>query len=462
MGEKILVIDDEPLNLKMAEFILKKEYTVLCAKSGAEGVALIVREKPDLVILDLLMPDMDGMEVLAQIRQNPDIADTKVVFLTASNAQADAARAAKLGALDFIRKPFTGAEFAARIRHALQTPQRDEIVVVDDDRMGLLLAKRLLSDEYDVSSFPSGAQALEHLQISVPSLLLLDLHMPDMDGLEILRRLRANPNTAHLPVIFLTADDDRETEAAILRAGASDFIQKPFVAEVALCRIRRTIELYHYEQSLHREVNSKASELQATNRRLENLSEQIMMALADAIDAKDAYTNGHSLRVAFYSRELARRLGKSEQEVHDIYYIGLLHDIGKIGIPNAIINKPGKLTDEEYAVIKQHPAIGAKILENITELPNLSVGAHWHHEWYNGGGYPDGLKGEEIPEVARIVGVADAYDTMSSKRSYRDVLPQDVVRREIERCSGTQFDPAIAAVMLQMIDEDTAYDMRER
>lgn len=173
-------------------------------------------------------------------------------------------------------------------------------------------------------------------------------------------------------------------------------------------------------------------------------------------------TKGHSIRVAEYSREIARRIGLSEKAQDDIYMIGLLHDVGKIGVPDAIINKPAKLTDEEYAIIKQHPSMGAEILKNITEFPKLGTGARWHHERYDGKGYPDGISSEEIPMEARIIAIADAYDAMSSRRSYRDVLPQDQVRGEVEMGKGTQFDPVYAEIMLAMIDEDTDYQMREK
>ena len=195
---------------------------------------------------------------------------------------------------------------------------------------------------------------------------------------------------------------------------------------------------------------------------MERLSSQIMVTLAGTIDAKDKYTKGHSSRVAEYAVKIAEKLGKSEKEQENIYYLGLLHDIGKIGIPDGIINKTTRLTDEEYELIKTHPVIGAEILENISELPELVMGAKWHHERYDGRGYPDGLKGDAIPEMARIIGVADAYDAMTSNRSYRDVLPQDVVRGEIEKGKGTQFDPLFADKMLEMIDEDVDYQMREK
>ncbi len=141
--------------------------------------------------------------------------------------------------------------------------------------------------------------------------------------------------------------------------------------------------------------------------------------------------------------------------------MGILHDVGKIGVPDALINKPAKLTDEEYDIIKTHPVLGAKILGNIKEIPKLANSARWHHERYDGKGYPDGLMGEDIMEEARIIAVADSYDAMTSYRSYREPLPQQVVRKEIERCMGTQFDPKFAKIMLEMMDEDIEYKMKE-
>lgn len=188
---------------------------------------------------------------------------------------------------------------------------------------------------------------------------------------------------------------------------------------------------------------------------------QLMRALVGAIDAKDRYTNGHSERVAEYSRMMAREMGMSQERQQEVYYAGLLHDIGKIGIPDSILKKSMELSDEEYEEMKRHPVIGARILGEITELPGVDVGAHWHHEWYDGTGYPDGLKGEEIPETARLIAVADSYDAMTSKRCYRDVLPQEEVRRDIREGRGTQFDPRFADVMLQLMARDTDYSMRE-
>ncbi len=214
------------------------------------------------------------------------------------------------------------------------------------------------------------------------------------------------------------------------------------------------IALFSFQINLFRKEEANIS--------MRRLFEQTAIALTNAIDAKDRYTHGHSSRVAEYSRKIAELSGMSEGECTDVYYTALLHDVGKIGISAEIINKNGKLTDDEYAQIKLHPKFGERILHSINEYPNLSIGAYYHHERYDGKGYPAGLKGEDIPEIARIISVADAYDAMTSKRSYRDPIPQQMVREEIVKGSGTQFDPKYAKIMQHLIDLDTEYEMKER
>ena len=191
------------------------------------------------------------------------------------------------------------------------------------------------------------------------------------------------------------------------------------------------------------------------------LFEQTAEALASAIDAKDSYTNGHSRRVADYSVKIAEVSGKSGDECDKIYFAALLHDVGKIGVPIEILTKKGSLTDDEYDQIKQHSIVGGQILSSIRQAPWLSIGARYHHERYDGRGYPEGLKGQDIPEIARIIGVADAYDAMTSNRSYRDAIAQHIVREEIVKGIGTQFDPEYAGIMLHLIDRDTEYRMQE-
>lgn len=347
------------------------------------------------------------------------------------------------------------------------------ILVVDDDTANLTVANNILSEAgMRVSCVKSGAQAVKFLQSNKPDLILLDVHMPEMNGFETLAAIRQNRvsgsgvsevlNNNDIPVVFLTADDDSETETKGLRAGAMDFIRKPFVPDVLLLRVNHAIDLTRLQADLEREVDVKTQEVIAQSKKLTRLSTQVVMALAGAIDAKDTYTNGHSSRVALYSRTIAGLAGFTHEAQEEIYMIGLLHDVGKIGVPDAIINKPGKLNDEEYEIIKSHPVLGEKILRRIPDFPKLLTGARYHHERYDGKGYPDGLAGEQIPVEARIIAVADAYDAMNSRRSYRDVLPQAQIRAEMEEGKGTQFDPVFADIMLSMIDADTGYEMREK
>ena len=330
------------------------------------------------------------------------------------------------------------------------------VTVVDDDAMSLRLVKRIFDKAgIDGRYLRSGSELLVSLETdSSPDLFLLDVHMPDANGIQLLKQIRESAAHRSVPVIFLTGDEDVKTETAGLQAGASDFIRKPFAAEVMLRRVRNSIEL----NRLHRDM---AHEILVKTEKLSRAYIQIVQALAASVDAKDKYTHGHSSRVAGYAREIAGRAGFSETEQDSIYMIGLLHDVGKIGIQDAIINKKGRLTEEEFAVIKTHPVVGAEILKNITDYPELMIGTRWHHERYDGHGYPDGLSGDDIPEIARIIAVADTYDAMTSNRSYRGAMPQDAVRAEIERCRGSQFDPRFADIMLQMMDEDTEYRMRE-
>ena len=334
----------------------------------------------------------------------------------------------------------------------------ERVVVVDDDAIILKQANLILTEAgFKVTCLKSGKLLLDYIAKNQVDILLLDIRMPDMDGFETIRALREwEKENSHetVPVIYLTANDDLDSEAKGLSLGAMDFIRKPFSSEALKIRVRNLVDLISLQKDLHKEVAKKTAQL-------ESLSLHVVHTLAKTIDAKDAYTNGHSERVASYSREIARRYGYDEDMQEEVYVMGLLHDVGKIGVPDTVINKPGRLTDEEYDMIKTHPAVGAEILATVSEMPALVTGARWHHERYDGKGYPDGLKGEEIPEEARIIAVADAYDAMTSHRSYRDIILQDHVKSEIEKGMGTQFDEKFARIMLEMIAEDTEYTMHE-
>lgn len=339
--------------------------------------------------------------------------------------------------------------------------KRRSIMAVDDDIINHMTLEAILSVDYDFTAVFSGPEALLKLSEKSVDLILLDINMPEMNGFEVLAVLQKNEATRDIPVIMLTGDSDQETEVRGIQAGAFDFVRKPFIPTLILRRVERTLELkalqHHMQQEIDRQTAIAQEQLASTRR----LFRQMVEALADTIDAKDKYTNGHSRRVADYAREIARRSGKSEEYQNDVYYMAQLHDIGKIGIPSSLINKKGKLTDEEYAAMQRHTIIGSDILAHVEEMPELLSASRSHHECYDGTGYPEGLSGTAIPEKVRIIAVADVYDAMTSKRSYRDVLPQAVVRQEMLNAREKQLDPHFTDIMLQMIDEDVHYQLRE-
>jgi len=318
------------------------------------------------------------------------------------------------------------------------------ILIVDDNKTNLTLAKNELSKEYQVTPVLSGFAALQFLEKRSTDLILLDINMPEMDGRETMRRIKANEKWSKIPIIFLTADSTPETESQCLSDGADDFIAKPFVPQVMQSRVSRILELSDLRNDLEAKLVEKTKEV-------EMVTLNAVMAIANTIEAKDLYTSGHSNRVAKCSVEIAKRMGMSEDDIKELNFKALLHDIGKIGVPDAILNKPMALEEDEFAIIKKHPVIGGDILKNIAIVSNLHYGALYHHERYDGKGYPKGLMGDEIPYEARIIAIADTYDAMTSDRAYRKALPRELVIAELERCKGKQFDPKITDVFIEML-----------
>ena len=320
------------------------------------------------------------------------------------------------------------------------------ILIVDDDRLTLSTAQNLLGDTYKVVAVNSGKQAYKYLDRHTPDLILLDINMPEISGFEVMRTLQMDSRWRKIPVIFLTADRSAETEVECFRMRACDFVTKPFEPQIMLSRIKSTLELDGYRKDLQRRLDEKTREM-------ERITIQAIMTVANTVDAKDDYTKGHSLRVAAYAELLAQRLGWSEDDVQNTYYVAMLHDVGKIGVPDAVLNKPFKLTDLEFRLIKNHTIMGAEILKDFKMFPNVDVGAKYHHERYDGKGYPEGLKEESIPLIARIIALVDSYDAMTSNRVYRRRLNDDVVMQELESGKGSQWDPDLVDIFIELIKE---------
>jgi len=322
-------------------------------------------------------------------------------------------------------------------------------VVADDEaHLRRVLVRLMQGEGFTCHEAPNGRVALELLERVPATLVISDLHMPELDGMGLLREVRERlPDTA---VIMITAVADVATAVSALAVGAMDYLTKPFHLDEVRARVRQALEkrrLILENRSYQQRLEERVAE---QSRRLESLFLASIQSLADALEVKDPYTHGHSLRVSSYSVTIARAIGLSDQMVQQIEIGGRVHDIGKIGVREAILNKAGPLTADEYQHIMTHPTVGWRILAPLLrEMPMSLNIVRWHHERYDGSGAPDRLVSDAIPLEARIVAVADTFDAMTSIRPYRPGVPLDDTLAELRRCSGAQFDPVCVGAFLE-------------
>jgi putative nucleotidyltransferase with HDIG domain len=333
------------------------------------------------------------------------------------------------------------------------------ILIVDDEEpIREVLASLLEAAGYESNTATNGAEALQCLEGGGFDLVLSDILMPVMDGLELLKRIHGRE--PDLPVVMVTAMNDISAAIGALRTGAYDYLLKPFDKDQLYFSVRRALEHRrlvmenrNYQEGLERLVAERTSQLSETLRELEQSYDYTLEAFGGALDLKDAETEGHCQRVTSYTILIARAMGMEPAELRHIARGAFLHDIGKMGIPDGILRKPGPLTDEERQVMRRHCEIGYQALRNIPFLKQAAEIVVAHQEHYDGSGYPKGLRGEEIPLGARIFAVADALDAMISDRPYRKAMTLEEALEEIRRYSGTQFDPKVVEVFLSIPHE---------
>lgn len=308
-----------------------------------------------------------------------------------------------------------------------------EILVVDDEpAVAELLARFLIREGYTVVIARSGKEALERVQQQKPDLILLDVMMPEMDGFETCQRLKDDRQTALIPITMLTGRDDYEYRRRGIESGADDFLSKPFEQNILRARIRSQLRLKRLTDQLED-------------------TENVIFTLAQVVEAKDAYTEGHLQRLRSYSQRVAEECGFDGTETGSIEYGGILHDIGKIGISQAILLKPGPLTRAEMCEMQLHPEIGARIIAPMRFAKDVAPIIRGHHERWDGTGYPDKLQGQDIPIGARIIAIADAYDAMTTDRPYRAALDVEEAKARLQAGKGTQFDPFLLDLFLGLL-----------
>jgi response regulator RpfG family c-di-GMP phosphodiesterase len=490
-GTTVLVADDEPHIRHLLEYKLSRTgYRVLTASDGKAAYTLACRERPDLVITDYQMPGGDGLELSRQLKANDRTASTPVLMLTARGYKLLPSDLATTNIKSVMEKPFSPRDLLALVEELTQGTAG-----ADDDRRATTEqdpALRRFSMELDfnyeqVSLLYRLGRCMNWLtrpEDYVSTVCNSIGEVLDFSWVAVTRK--AEPTSGHSDVVTAagtlpcprpefdelarrllsetTGDGwtsllEPEDHWAATRLG-SQVVAEPVLAggEVAgLILAANKVGVDHEVTSIERQLlDAIADYLGAFLHNVRMYEEQrrlfmgSIQALTAAIDAKDRYTRGHSERVALMGSRLAAASGMSAEQVERVRISGLVHDVGKIGVPEAVLRKPGRLTDEEFEQIKRHPVIGHTILKDIPALEDILPGVLYHHERWDGRGYPEGLAGERIPLFGRLLAVADAFDAMSSNRAYRPAIPREKVLREIADGAGTQFDPELAKIFLTL------------
>lgn len=470
---RVLVVDDEKfIRDIIADFLGMEGYIVRTAEDGTSAVTELERARYDMVISDLKMPKMGGLDLLKEVaRVHPD---TLTVIMTGFGTVETAIDAMKRGAYDYILKPFKVEEIVhivqrglekrrlsaenLRLREALSLYKVSEAIAasLSLDEVVSTLSESALSEvrsDLVMTWLADGEGNFALRSLNYSSLLEEGEELGELDPAKVTERLSLGPIIEHgarARELFSTHPSRQVSSLIIVPLKMRDRLLG-FVSTVSLTASRRFDE---GQRKLLSIIASRAAAAIENARLYEDLQatfQQTIQSLARTIDKMDRYTAGHSERVARYAVNLARWLGLDEVQIEIVRHSALMHDIGKIGcVMN--LNKAGKLTQSEYEVFKRHPAYGREILDPIKFLGPVIPGVHLHHERWDGRGYPLGLAGKDIPLIARIISVADTYDAMTSDRAYRRALPHEVTVSEIERCSGTQFDPDIAGIFTGRIE----------
>jgi putative two-component system response regulator len=455
---QVLVADDDKSVRMVIEATLQGAGCTVTTESTGYGALQRIRERPfDLVFLDLRMP-VGGAAVVKEILDLRG--DTDIVIITGDPDSEPARHAMDYGACRCLAKPVSpsqvlevAAGLLSRQRPAVAgapTLAPDRVLIADDDPgIRALLQAALTGEGYECAQAVDGRDALERLRSGSFSMLIADLRMPKMDGVELVRALRDDSPEAYptgdLAVIILTGAADVDTAVETLKLGAWDYLRKPVGLADLFRGVQRALEIRRlrinhreYCHGLEALVDQRTAELMDTY-------EQTLYALGSALDSRDPETRDHAERVARYTGVIAVEMGVHGTALRDIRWGAVLHDVGKIGIPDAILFKPGPLDDAEWAVMRSHVDVGYRTLKNIPFLAGSLPVIRHHHERWDGGGYPDGLVGEAIPLGARIFKIADVFDALITSRPYKPPLSYEETTALIAAGVGSEFDPDVAA-----------------
>ena len=461
------MVEDEPAICRVCSLTLTGEgFEVDIAVNGSIADGMLGEKEYDLVLIDIRTPVMNGKQLYQSIVEKHPYLTDRVIFTTGDLLSEDTKSFLKQSERLFLPKPFTIDELRTIVRQVLRrdmevTCKQQRVFIIDDEPViRMILRRRLLADGYYCEQADSAEEALNRLANNSADLVILDIKMPGKSGAELLPEIRASfPDTA---VIMVTAITDTNIAIQCMRDGAYDYITKPFnldevAISVQLALERRRLELENraYQQHLEEMVSERTTELKQAVEKIKLASLDTIHRLSRAAEYKDKDTGAHIQRMSQYSTAIARRMGLGDRDVENILYAAPMHDIGKIGIPDHILLKPGKLNSDEWQIMKQHITIGAQILEGSdAEFIELAkVIALTHHERWDGSGYPKGLKGSKIPLVGRLVGIADVFDALISRRPYKKPFSMEKSFDIIKKGRGSHFDPEVVDAFFAIKNE---------
>ncbi|GAK55537.1 response regulator receiver modulated metal dependent phosphohydrolase [Candidatus Vecturithrix granuli] len=444
---QILIIDDSTSTRRgLRELLDPLQAEVVEAKDGRQGLALSQDGRFDLILTDIDMPEMDGIEFCQYITNNPKTRGTPVIMVSAFDSNSDIDIGFHAGAWAYVSKREARSELLETIKEVLlkSTFHRERMIMVVDDS---LLVCRMVREGLERAGFQvitarNGKIALDLVQRQPPDLILSDLDMPVMNGFEFCQAIHADSRYAVIPFVVMSTISDRGHMKRIIQEGAASYIVKPFNIDQLVILVERLLS----DQFL---LLLKDRERLETERTLMLGS---IASLISALEARDPYTRGHSETVARIVSGIATLMGLSKQQTEAITIGGRLHDIGKIGVRDDILFKPGPLTPREFEIIKQHPVIGANILKPISSLKEIVSIVLYHHERPDGKGYPYGLSAPQIPLWASMISVADTYAALRSKRPYQSPIPREQAIQIIQEVRGTQLCPECVDLFLKWIE----------
>jgi response regulator RpfG family c-di-GMP phosphodiesterase len=448
LSQNILVVDDSAvIRQSLSKLLTNLGAQVTLANDGKQALEIVQSNKFDLVITDVEMPNMDGFGLCASLKKEDKTRGIPVVILSSMDSEKDIEKGFRVGAAAYLSKSEALNELADTIEQVVEKAKfhrsRKILVVDDSSTIRSVVTKALKNAGFHVLSAENGYQAMEIMKDQQPDLILSDIEMPVMSGIDLCRLVHKNAKLTTIPYVVMSTKSDRAIMRQMLQWGAIAYLTKPFNVEQLVITIERLL-------SNHFLLLLKEKERLDTER---NMLLASITSLVEALEARDPYTRGHSESVAEIVAGMAKIMGRNSDEIEMLRIAGRLHDLGKIGVPDSILLKPGQLTDEEYEIIKQHPVVGATIFAPMKTLKEIVPVILYHHERIDGKGYPEGLIGHKIPLWARVTAVADTYHALTSDRPYRKGLEQETAFQIILEAKGTQLCPDCVDVFFRYIQD---------